>query len=334
MKVGLIGFGYWGPNLARNFYNHGQTSLVRIAEIDPQRCAAARELYPGVDIVDDAALVTGATDLDAVAIATPVRFHFELALAALQSGKHVWVEKPMTSNSDQARQLLDTAGAKRLTIVVGHTFLFHGAVQEIKRAVQAGELGELFYYDSVRVNLGLFQHDVNVIWDLAPHDLSIMDYILGPDVQAIAATGSAHFGEFEDVGYLTVTYPNNLLAHIHVNWLSPVKVRKTLLGGSKSMVVWDDLSADEKIKVYDRGVDIVNPEGRYQLLASYRMGPMYSPTHKRHEPLQAEVTHFVECVNSGQTPINSGESGLRIVRMLEASDKSLRGGGALVPLEI
>ena len=269
-------------------------------------------------------------DIDAVAVITPVWTHFEFAKKALQNGKHVFVEKPFTTTSAQALELIELAERNNLQIMVDHTFLFTGAVKKIHQLIDDSTLGKLYYYDSTRVNLGLFQHDVNVLWDLAPHDLAIVDYLIDQQPEAIVATGQAHFNGLTDVAYLTVYYPDNVIAHINVNWLSPVKVRTTLIGGEKKMLVWDDLEADEKIKVYDRGVQMNSREGVYDLLVSYRSGDMWSPKIENVEALKAELSYFVGCITNSDRPFNDGMSGLRVVRMLEAAEESLKGKGAAV----
>lgn len=333
LRVGVVGYGYWGPNLARNFSGNERCRLARIADLSEARRAAAASTHGGVEVVADPAEVVQAPDIDVAVIATPVFTHYELAKTALENGKHVWVEKPMTSTADQAQELIDLAEARRLTLLVDHTFLFTGAVQEMKRLVDEGELGDLYYYDSVRINLGIFQHDVNVIWDLAPHDLSVMDYLLGPTARAISAHGAGHFDTgLEDVAYVTVFYDNNLLAHFHLNWLSPVKIRRTVVGGSKRMLVWDDLNPEERIKIYNKGMEVQSREGLYRILATPRIGEMYAPVVPGTEALRSEVEYFVNCIKTGERPFNDGRAGLRIVRMLEASDRSLRDNGRPVEL--
>jgi predicted dehydrogenase len=240
------------------------------------------------------------------------------------------VEKPFTSEAWQARELINLAEQKRLTIMVDHTFLFTGAVKKIRQLIDDGTLGGLYYYDSTRVNLGIFQHDVNVLWDLAPHDLSIMDYVIDEKAEAISATGQVHLNGHEDVAYMTVYFPNKVIAHINVNWLSPVKVRTTLIGGEKKMLVWNDLEADEKIKVYDKGVKIQSRESVYELLVSYRSGDMWAPQVDQVEALNAELDEFISCLSSGARPINDGEAGWRVVKMLEAANESVSKRGEVV----
>jgi predicted dehydrogenase len=259
--------------------------------------------------------------------------HFELAKAALENGKHVFVEKPFTSNVAQADELINLAARKNLTIMVDHTFLFTAAVQKIKQLLQDGTLGKLYYYDSTRVNLGLFQHDVNVVWDLAPHDLSIVDYLIGGGPADVVATGQKHLNGFEDVAFITLYFPDSVIAHVNVNWLSPVKVRTTLIGGAKKMLVWNDLEADEKVKVYDKGVQVTSREGLYNLLINYRSGDMWVPKLEQVEALRLELGYFVECITKSELPFNDGLAGRRIVKMLEAASQSLRQRGAVVHVQ-
>jgi predicted dehydrogenase len=269
IRVGLIGYGYWGPVVARNFSNVGNCELALVCDRSEQVLRRAKQAYPGVPVTTDARDVTTSPDIDVVAVITPVWTHFELAKAALQNGKHVFVEKPFTSTVAQAEELIEIAERNNLHIMVDHTFLFTGAVRKIRQLIDDGVLGKLYYYDSTRVNLGLFQHDVNVIWDLAPHDLSIMDYLIESKPDAVIATGQKHLNSHEDVAYMTIYFTDSTIAHINVNWLSPVKIRTTLLGGEKKMVVWNDLAADEKVKLYDRGVDITSGrQGVYELLVT------------------------------------------------------------------
>ncbi len=333
LRVGIVGFGYWGPNLARNFNSHPGFQLTRIADIESDRRARAKEAYPNVDVTGNANIASDA-DLDVIVIATPVFTHFEIAREALLNGKHVWIEKPMTSTAEQAKELIDLADSRDLTLMVDHTFLFTGPVQKMKGLIDQGELGNLYYYDSVRVNLGIFQHDINVIWDLAPHDFSIMDYLLGPTARAVCAHGRGHFDTgLEDVAYVSVFYDNNLIAHFHLNWLSPVKMRRTVVGGSKKMLVWDDLNAEETLKVYDKGMDVKTREGLYRVLATPRHGVMHAPVVPNSEALKTEVEYFHHCIATGERPVNDGQAGLRIVRMLEATDRSLLQEGRVIELE-
>jgi predicted dehydrogenase len=332
LRVGIIGYGYWGPQIARNFQGIEDCEVAVICDKNPAVHQRIRRAYPYVEITCDVSAVLRSPDIDAVAVITPVWTHFELAKAALQNSKHVFVEKPFTSTAAQAEELIELAAKKNLTIMVDHTFLFTGAVKKIRQLIDNGTLGKLYYYDSTRVNLGLFQHDVNVIWDLAPHDLSIMDYLIGSKAEALVATGQSHLNGHQDVAYITVYFSDNMIAHFNVNWLSPVKVRTTLLGGEKKMVVWNDLEADEKIKIYDKGVDIKSGQNVYDLLVSYRSGDMWAPKVEQTEALAAETRYFIHCIKEGEVPFNDGIAGLRVVRLLEAADRSLAGMGAAIQL--
>jgi predicted dehydrogenase len=332
MNFGVIGYGYWGPNIVRNLMSLDGSEVKAIADISPNAQARARKAYPGIKITPDATEVITSPEIDVVAIVSPVWTHYDLAKASLENGKHVFVEKPFTSTAAQGEDLINLAKQKNLKIMVDHTFLFTGAVRTIGRLMDEGALGKLYYYDSTRVNLGLFQHDINVLWDLAPHDLSIMDHLIKATPEAVVATGEGHLNGHEDVAFMTLYFPNKIIAHINVNWLSPVKVRTTLIGGEKRMIVWNDLEADEKVKVYNKGVKITSQEGVYQLLVSYRSGDMWSPQLEQVEALRQELGYFVECISTGQEPFNDGEAGLRVVRMLEAASESLKRKGAFVRL--
>jgi len=332
VNFGVIGYGYWGPNVVRNLTNLEGSQVLAIAEKSVTARKRAQKTYPGMKVTPDASEVISSAEVDAVAVVTPVWTHYELAKAALEHGKHVFVEKPFTSNTEQAEELIDLAGRKNLKIMVDHTFLFTGAVKKIQQLLQEGTLGKLYYYDSTRVNLGLFQHDVNVIWDLAPHDLSIMDYLIKESPEAIVATGQTHLNGYEDVAFLTLYFPDKIIAHINVNWLSPVKIRTTLIGGEKKMLVWNDLEADEKIKIYDKGVNIANRQGLYDLLVSYRSGDMWAPQIEQGEALRLELAYFIECISNDERPFNDGIAGLRVVKMLQAANESLSRRGALVYL--
>lgn len=332
LRIGVIGYGYWGPNIVRNLHGLDATQVEVIADKNPSALARARKAYPSIRTVSDPAEVLCSASVDAVAVITPVWTHYELAKRALENGKHVFIEKPFTSNSAQAEELIELAARKNLTVMVDHTFLFTGAVRKIRELTENGVLGDLYYYDSLRVNLGLFQHDVSVIWDLAPHDLSIMDYLIKGEPEAIVATGEKHLNGVEDVAFMTLYFPRNVIAHINVNWLSPVKIRTTLIGGQKKMVVWNDLVSDEKVRVYDKGVQITSGDGIRDLLVSYRSGDMWAPQIEQLEALRVELGYFAECVCKGQTPFNDGHAGLRVVRMLEAAEVSIQKKGELVRL--
>ncbi|AMY12989.1 putative oxidoreductase YdgJ [Luteitalea pratensis] len=332
IRVGVIGYGYWGPNVVRNLFALEACEVTALSDRNPAALQRARRTYPGLHVTTDADEVLTSPDIDAVAIVTPVWTHYELARKALENGKHVFVEKPFTSTSRQAEALIELAERKKLQIMVDHTFLFTGAVKKIGELIDAGTLGPLLYFDSSRINLGLFQHDVSVIWDLAPHDLAIMDYVIRDTPEAVVATGGTHFGKHADIAFLTIYFPNNVLAHINVNWMSPVKVRTTLIGGREKMLVWNDLEVDEKIKVYDKGVTVTGAEGVYDLLVSYRSGDVWAPKVAQTEALTTELSYFLDCVAQGCTPFNDGTAGLRVVRMLEAADQSIADRGKVVPL--
>lgn len=333
--VGVIGYGYWGPNLVRNFAEAAAGRVVMVADQRAERLHLAQKRNAGIEVTTDAHALIANPAVDAVAIATPVSSHFELAQAALQAGKHVLVEKPITSTADEASRLIDLAAARGLVLMVDHTFVYTPAVQKIRELTASGELGDLYYYDSVRINLGLFQHDVNVLWDLAVHDLSIMDFVLPARPVAVSATGLAHVpGKPENIAYLTMFFEGRMIAHVHVNWLAPVKVRRTLIGGSRRMIMFDDLEASEKVKVYDRGISLnPSPENVYQMLVGYRAGDMWAPQLAVTEALRNEVDHFLACIASKQAPITSGEVGRHLVRLLEASTRSMAARGDVVTLD-
>ena len=334
INVGVIGLGYWGPNLVRNFMANPGTRVVCVCDRIPARLEKAKALYPSVKITNRPEELIADSSIDAVVIATPVAGHFDLAMAALKAGKHVFVEKPMTTTSDQALQLIEEAARKKLTLLVDHTFVYTGVVRKMRELIKAPSFGKPSYFDSTRVNLGLFQHDVNVLWDLAVHDLSIMAYVLDATPVAVSATGHSHVaGQPENVAFLTVFFASDLIAHVNVSWLSPVKVRKTLIGGSKQMIVYDDLETSEKLKVYDKGITVTDtPDDIHKMLISYRTGDLWSPKINDTEALQVEVSHFASCVNGLDQPLTGGEQGLEIVRILEAANVSMLNRGAPVDL--
>jgi predicted dehydrogenase len=333
VRVGVIGYGYWGPNVVRNFHSLDNFDIAAVCDKNPTALSRAQRSYPGVRLTTDFNEIILSREIDAVAVVTPVWTHFELAKAALQNGKHVFVEKPFTSTSGQAEELIALADRNNLKIMVDHTFLFSGAVRKIRDLIDNGTLGELYYFDSTRVNLGLFQHDVSVIWDLAPHDLSIMDHIITEKPEAVVTTGGKHLNHHVDMAFITIYFPRNIVAHININWLSPVKVRTTLIGGRDKMLVWNDLEVDEKIKIYDKGVRITNRQGVYDLLVSYRSGDVWTPRVEQTEALKVELQYFADCIVNDRTPLNDGVAGLRVVRLLEAIDQSLTDRGRMVHLQ-
>lgn len=323
--VAIIGYGYWGPNLARCFAETDGCRLMAVCDRSPDALARAAKRHPYVRLLSDWREALEDPQIDAVAIATPVRTHYEIANAALQAGRHVLVEKPMTETSAQGRMLLETAERRGLTLMVDHTFVYSPAVVKMKELVAADDLGEVYYYDSTRINLGLFQQDVNVIWDLAVHDLSILQYVLNSRPTAVSANGVSHVhGAPENMAHLSLYLESGAVAHLNVNWLAPRKVRQVFVGGSRKMIVWDDLEVSEKIKVYDRGVNLTDKvEDLYSMLVSYRIGDMWAPRLATTEPLIAEAAHFVDCINTGKRPITDGRLGLQVVEMLEAATRSM-----------
>jgi predicted dehydrogenase len=332
INIGVIGYGYWGPNIVRNFGSLDGAKVAAVCDRNPESLDRARRANPQIHTTRDCGDILNATNIDAVAIITPVSTHYELSKQALLAGKHVFVEKPFTATVAQAEELIALSERKHLTIMVDHTFIFTGAVRKIKRLIEEKVLGDLYYYDSVRVNLGLFQRDVNVIWDLAPHDFSVMDFLIDEKPSAVAAFGKAHVNGLEDTAYITVHFDNNLIAHFNVNWLSPVKMRTTLIGGQKRMLVWNDLEVDEKIRIYDKGVEVANRESDYDLRVSYRSGDMYAPRVDQIEALRHETEYFVSCVSSGERPENDGQAGLRVVKLLDACSRSMKQSGKSVTL--
>jgi predicted dehydrogenase len=307
--------------------------VAMVCDMNQQSLKKVKKLYPQMRVTTDVNELIKDPEVDAVAIATPVFTHHALAKLVLEEGKSVFMEKPFTHTVTEAEDLIELADKKKLKLMVDHTFLYTGAVKKIKQLVEDGILGDLYYFDSVRVNLGLFQHDVNVVWDLAPHDIAIMDYVIGEKPQAVVATGMGHFGRgLEDIAYLTFYYAHNVIAHINVNWLSPVKVRTTLIGGQKKMLVWNDLEPDEKIKIYDKGVQVKTKEGKYSLLVDYRSGDMWAPKIEQTEALKLIAEKFAYYVENGGSVVNDGVAGMNVVRMLEASNESLSNKGGMVYL--
>jgi predicted dehydrogenase len=335
IKIGLVGYGYWGPNLARNFAETEGVCLAAIADAHPDRRAAAARRHPGVITCADADDLIAREELDAVVIATPIETHYAFARAAIERGKHVLVEKPLAASKAQAETLGALAHARDVRLMVDHTFVYNGAVRRIRALIDSGSLGELLYLDSVRVNLGLLQRNSNVIWDLATHDLSIMDYLIDVRPVAVSADGTAAAGfDHENVAYVTVHFDSGFLAHFHVNWLAPVKIRRMLLGGRQRMLVYDDTDPSEKVRVYDKGVDVDMRDGetRRQILISYRTGDMYAPTFDRQEALALVAREFADSIRQRRPPLTDATAGLRVVALLEAADRSLRARGHRIEL--
>lgn len=336
MKIAVIGCGYWGTHLLRNFEQSKDWTLAYACDKDLEQLQKVKELYPNVKTSTDIADIINDSSIDAVAIATPVQTHYEIALKSLEAGKHTWVEKPLTNSSETGQKLIDIAEKLGVLLHVDHTYIYTPAVKKIKELVENGELGDFRYFDSIRVNLGLFQHDINVVWDLAPHDFSILQYCIGKKPIAVNATGKAleKYGtkEIESIAYITVHFEDNTLAHFNVNWMSPVKIRQIIVGGSKKMLVFNDMSSDEKLKIYDSGVNIENREEIYDTLIQYRLGDMHSPRVENKEALKTEVEHFLDCIKSGTPTITDGKSGLYVVQLLEAAETSIKNNGKLVQL--
>jgi predicted dehydrogenase len=335
VRIAIVGYGYWGPNLVRNFSETKGAQVAAVCDLRPAVLEQVKTRYPGVKVTTEFSAILEDESIDAVALATPVDTHADLALKVLKAGKHVLVEKPLAPTAAAAREVVQEAVKRNKVLLVDHTFVYMGAVQKVRQLVEAGELGDLWYFDSVRVNLGLFQRDVSVLWDLAVHDLSILTYWLNRYPHSVSCIGVAHLnGHPKDIAYLTLQYADNLIAHVHVNWLSPVKVRKILLGGSKKMIVFDDLDPMEKIRIYDRGItrreDMVS-SGQIPL-AYRRTGDVWMPQFDMTEALKVEASHFVDCIANGAKPITGGEAALKIVEILEAAERSMQQNGKLVPL--
>ncbi|MBI5123810.1 MAG: Gfo/Idh/MocA family oxidoreductase [Candidatus Omnitrophica bacterium] len=335
IKVGVIGYGYWGPNLVRNFAEMPNCQLTSVSDLRSERLSLAERRYPFIKTTRDYKDLLDDVDINAIAIATSTSSHFKIAMEALKAGKHVLVEKPLAATSGEASQLIKKARLKKRVLMVDHTFVYTGAVRKIHDLLAHNALGKIYYYDAVRVNLGLFQHDANVIWDLAVHDISVMDYVLSSRPYAVSATGVSHIsGQPENIAYLTLFFHDSLIAHIHINWLAPVKIRRTLIGGSRKMFVYDDLEPSEKVKVYDRGIRVKpSTTSIYRMLVSYRTGNMCAPELDITEALNTEIMHFIRCIELKRRPITDGESGLRVVRILEAATRSMVNQGKPVRLE-
>lgn len=335
IKVGVIGCGYWGPNLIRNFNENYHTELRYACDLEDERLERIALRYPAVTPTKNYRDLLRDKEVQLIAIATPVHTHYNLAREALEAGKHVLIEKPLTPSVKEAEKLVALSKKKNLILFTDHTFIYTGAVKKMKEFMSSGEIGDVYYFDSVRVNLGLFQQDINVIWDLAPHDISIMDHLIPEKPKSVVAVGSSHAGSgLEDIAYVTVRFTGDLIAHFHLNWLSPVKIRKIIVGGSRKMIVFDDLDPAEKIKIYDKGIILAHADKKqiYQNIIQYRIGDMYAPKIDHTEALKGMVDHLAHCITNNLNPITDGESGLRVVRILEAADKSIRKGGSKVLL--
>jgi predicted dehydrogenase len=332
VRLGLVGFGYWGPNLARNFRALPGIDLAAIADARPDRRAQAESAYPGTRLYEDANDLITAADTDAVAIATPVSTHYDLAVAALKGGKDVFVEKPLAASTAQAASLVELAERESRVLMVDHVYVYSGAVRKIAELIGGGELGDVCYYDSIRINLGLFQTDVSVVWDLAVHDVSLLRFLLGRKFESVQATGGCHLGgSLDNVAHITVGLEGGAQAHINVSWIAPVKIRQTIIVGDRKMLLYDDLEPDEKIKVYDRGV-VFDPDRRAALLPDYRVGDMWAPRVDRREALGYACAHFLECIRTRSRPLTNGFDAVDVVRLLEATERSLAERGRRVTL--
>lgn len=336
MSVGIavVGYGYWGPNLVRNFAEVPGAHLVAVADLSERSRGIVRRRYPSVRVASDVTELLALDEVQAIIVATPADTHYALCEAALKSGKDVLVTKPMTMTSAESKRLVELARGHERVLMVDHTFVYTGAVRKLRELMDAGRLGKLLYYDSVRVNLGLFQQDANVLWDLAAHDLAILDYVCGKPVRAVSATGMAHVpGKPENMAFLTCFFDDSFIAHIHVNWLSPIKIRRTLIGGDQEMVLYDELEPSEKLKVYDRGIELDDrSDGAYERRVGYRSGDMWAPQLDLTEALKVEAGHFVDCVARRSKPISDGGSGYRVIQVLEAASRSMRERGCLVEI--
>ena len=334
INIGVIGYGYWGPNLVRNFNELARANVSAVADVDPKKLEILTHRFPAIKATTNFQDLLHDSSISAIAVATPVHTHFELGMAVLKAGKHLWLEKPMAESSLQARKLVDEADKRKRVLLVDHTFIYTGAVRKMREIVESGELGQIYYYDSIRVNLGLFQHDVNVISDLAVHDFAILDHLLNEYPVAVSASGINHFpGTRENLAYITLFYNSGTIAHTNVSWLAPVKVRQILLGGSKKMIMYDDLHPSEKVKVYDKGVHFTDdPRQIYEMRVGYRTGDMWAPRLDVTEALRVEGEHFLDCIESGKVPQTDGRLGLRVVELLEAAISSMRGRGETVHL--
>lgn len=335
INIGIIGYGYWGPNLVRNFAETPGARVSWVSDLDSAKLELVQRRFPAVGVTTNYRELLEDPTTDAIAIATPVHTHYEIALEALRAGKHVWLEKPMTETSVQARRLVEEAERQKRVLLVDHTFLYTGSVMKMSELIHSGEVGRIYYYDSTRVNLGLFQRDVSVISDLAVHDFSILDYLLAEHPVAVSASGTNHFPETpENLAYVTLFYDSGTIAHANVSWLAPVKVRQILLGGSKKMIIYDDLDPSEKIKVYDKGVDFTDdPKKIEQMRVGYRTGDMWAPQLEVTEALRVECAHFVDCINNHKVPRSDGKLGLRVVEIIEAANRSMRNKGETVYLQ-
>ncbi len=325
LKVGVIGCGYWGPNLIRNFIQLNGSDVVRVADLDQDRLKHMQNLYAGIQTTTDYKEIILDPEIDIVAVATPVKTHFTFGKEALMAKKHVFIEKPIAASVSQVEELIDLAQKNKRKLMVGHTFEYTAAVRKMKEIIDSGDLGEIYYISSQRLNLGLFQQDINVLWDLAPHDISIILYLLGCEPESVSAIGSSHINPaIEDVAILTMRFPNNLIAFIQTSWLDPDKIRKMTIVGSKKMMVYDDVQPTEKIKIYDKGVELPQHYDTFaEFHYSYKYGDIIIPKIEGGEPIRTELKHFIDCINNDKVPVSDGASGLRVIKILEAAQNSI-----------
>jgi predicted dehydrogenase len=336
IKVAVVGCGYWGPNLIRNFCSIPQCAMSMACDTKPERLEYIQRLYPSLEVTSDFEHILNNDEIGAVAIATPVASHFPMAQACFKRGKHVLIEKPITASVEECKELIRQANEHNRTLMVDHTFEYTAAVNKAKEIIQRGELGQIYYIDCVRVNLGLFQNDINVVWDLAPHDVSIVLYLLDQQPESVSGQGKAHLKpDIEDVATIAINFPDNLGVYIHSSWLHPNKIRKITIVGSRKMLVYDDVDPLEKIKIYDKGVEVPK---HYETFGdfhfSYRYGDIYSPRLEETEPLKKVCQHFIECIENSMEPRTNGTSGLRVVSVLEAANKSLKNGGTPIAIDL
>ncbi len=334
VKIGIVGYGYWGKNLVRNFINLSTCEVRFVCEKDKKNSKQCQSLYPQINVVENYETLIHDSQLDAIVIATPVDTHYKLAKEALINNKSVLVEKPLTSSFVEAQELVKLAAKQKKTLMVDHTFLYTGSVIFLKNKIDSNYFGEIQYIDSTRINLGLFQHDVNVLWDLAPHDISICNYLLGKKPLSVQAVGVSHTtNNIENIAYLTLNYENNIIAHFNCSWVSPVKIRQMLIGGTKKMILYNDMEPSEKIKIYDSGYHHVTVEKRNDILVDYRIGDINVPKIKMTEALQLMAKDFVNSIKNNVEPASSGKLGLEVVEVLDAAEKSIKNGGIAICLE-
>lgn len=333
LNIGVIGYGYWGPNLVRNFNFRNDCRVICVSDTKPARLELVKKNFPSIQTTIDYHVILNDATIDAVVIATPVFLHYTIAKEALQKGKHILIEKPMTTSSKEAIELIELAQGLKKTLMVDHTFMYTEAIQKIKSVIDIGEIGDVRYFDSTRINLGLFQPDINVLWDLAPHDVSILDFITKEKPISLSATGISHTqNKLENIAYMTIFYQSDFIAHFTSSWTSPLKIRKILIGGSKKMILYDDVEPTEKLKIYDTSYRMASDEDKHRVLIDYRVGDIYIPKIEQKEALQAVTADFITAINTGKAPMSDGQSGLNVVKILEAAEQSIKQRGKEIKL--